>query len=169
MSASSGKAEPRKLVAIMFIAILLPTLGTGCLDGDEGDGNGNGSGSVTISLKQPFMESRSTGSENVWDATMDITKIFPREEEVGWVHVTVIIKDASGSVLLQDTPVSADSGFYGSAVEVWYVDDVGDANAADVGDAIKVTTMDQSFQGGTVLVYFRGSRAASANLPLAFT
>jgi len=72
MSASSGKVDPRKLVAIFFIAILLPSLAAGCVEEDEGDGNGNGGGSVTISLKQPFMESRSTGSENVWDASMDM-------------------------------------------------------------------------------------------------
>lgn len=167
MSAPSRRTDLRKLVAIMSIAILLQALAVGCISEDEGDGNG--SGSVTISLKQPFMESRSTGSENVWDATMDITRILPSGEEVRWVHVTVVIKDAYGSVLLPDTPVSKDSGFYGSAVEVWYVDDVGGANTADVGDAIKVTTMDQSFQGGVVIVDFRGSRAASANLPLAFT
>lgn len=165
MSAPLKTVDLRRIGAIMSIAVLLPCLAAGCISDD----GGNGTGPVTIFLEQPFMESRSTNAGNVWDATMDITKVLPADEEVDWVHVTVLIKDAFGSVLLPDTPVSKDGGLYGSAVEVWFVDDVGDANAADVGDAIKVTTMDQSYQGGLVIVNFMGSRAAAANLPLTFT
>lgn len=151
-------------MAVALVATLM-VLTTGCISEEDGDWNGP----ATFSLEQPFMESRSTNAGNVWDATMDITKVLPADEDVDWVHVTVVIKDAFGSVLLPDTPVSKDGGFYGSAVEVWFVDDVGNANAADAGDAIKVTTMDQSYQGGLVIVNFMGSRAAAANLPLAFT
>ena len=57
---------------------------------------------------------------------------------------------------------------YGNAVEVWYVDESGGRNTADVGDAVKVTSMDQSYQGASVLLYHREERVADATLPIVF-
>jgi hypothetical protein len=115
------------------------------------------------------MESRRPDGESVWDATMDITRVTPSDAQARWTSLTVVIKAVDGSVLLLETPLSKDSGTYGSAVEAWYVDDAGGRGTADVGDAVKVTSMDQSYQGATVQLIHRGTLAGSVLLPIAFT
>ena len=132
-----------------------------------GDG-GDETGPTTLSLSVPDMDRRSTDGDDVWDVTFDILKITTNEEEVSWIHMTVMVKDNSGGVLLQETPLSKDSGFYGSAVEAWYVERGGDANEADVGDAIKITSMSRMYQVGQVTIMYRGSTVATATLPLIF-
>ena len=162
MSVTFFKNHERKLEAIAILVIVLPSFAAGCIsDGDE-------TGPTTLTLSVPDMDKRPTDGGDVWDVTLDILKITTNEEEVKWIHMTVTIKDNSGGVLLQVTPLSKDSGFYGSAVEAWYVERGGDANEADVGDAIKITSMSRSYQAGQVTVLYRGSTAATATLPLIF-
>jgi hypothetical protein len=145
-----------------LIVLVLPL--SGCIDG----GNGVEEEKLTINLSMPFVEPRDPGSGTVWDATLDIYKVTPRGTEPKWTSLTMIIKGASGSVLLQATPLSKDSGLYGSAVEVWYVDEVGDASTADEGDAFKVTSMDETYEGAHIEVLHRGDRVADIVLPTDF-
>jgi hypothetical protein len=149
-------------MALAIVALVLPL--SGCLE-DEGGYEGP----FTILLAQPFMEARSEVGGNVWDATLDLNKITPPTEELRWTSLNILIKDPAGSVLLQETPLSKDSGLYGSAVEVWYVDEAGGRQTADTGDAFKITSMDQTYQGGVVQVMYRGKQAASVSLPIVFT
>ncbi len=163
MSVTFFKNHERKLEAIAILVIVLPSFVAGCIS----DG-GDETGPTTLTLSVPDMDKRPTDGGDVWDVTLDILKITTNEEEVKWIHMTVTIKDNSGGVLLQVTPLSKDSGFYGSAVEAWYVERGGDANEADVGDAIMITSMSRSYQAGQVTVLYRGSTAATATLPLIF-
>ncbi len=163
MSVSFWKRHDRKLEAITFVVILIPAFAAGCIS----DG-GDETGPTTLSLSVPDMDKRSTDGGDVWDVTLDILKIITNEEEVKWIHMTVMVKDNTGSVLLQVTPLSKDSGFYGTVAEAWYVERGGDANAADEGDAIKITSMSRMYQAGQVTVMYRGSTAASVTLPLIF-
>jgi hypothetical protein len=156
------KNHEGKLAAIAILVIVIPSFAAGCISG--GDENGP----TTLSLSVPDMDKRPTNAGDVWDVTFDILKVTTDEADVRWVHMTVMIKDSSGSVLLQETPLSKDSGFYGSAVEAWYVERGGDANAADEGDAIKITGMSRMYQVGQVTVRYRGATAATATLPLIF-
>ena len=162
MSAPFWRRHDRKLEAITFVVILIPAIAAGCLTSDEE------TGPTTFSLTAPNVTSRETNFGTVWDAVWTINKVTSDEDNVRWTHVTVTIKDSTGSVLLQDTPVSKDSGFYGSAVEVWYNDNSGDANTVDEGDGFKVTGMSRSYQGGVVQFSYRGSLAASSSLPIIF-
>ena len=137
----------------------------GCTE--EGNGNGD-SEPVTFILAAPFVDARDSVSGEVYDATMDVNKVWPSDAEAGWTQVSVVIKDAFGSLLLSDTPVSKDSGMYSDTVEVWYVDEAGDGKLVDAGDAIKITGMDESYQGARVQVLHRGDVAASLALPTDF-
>ena len=163
MSVTFFKNHDRKLEAIAILVIVLPSFAAGCIS----DG-GDETGPTTLSLSVPDMDKRSTDGDDVWDVTLDILKITTDEADVKWVHMTIMVKDNTGSVLLQETPLSKDSGFYGSAVEAWYVERGGDANAADEGDAIKITSMSRMYQAGLVTVMYRGSTAATVTLPLIF-
>lgn len=162
MSVPFLKNHEGKLATIAILVIVIPFFTAGCISG--GDENGP----TTLTLSVPDMDKRPTNAGDVWDVTFDILKVTTDEADVRWVHMTVMIKDSSGSVLLQETPLSKDSGFYGSAVEAWYVDRGGDANAADEGDAIKITGMSRMYQAGQVTVRYRGATAATATLPLIF-
>ena len=162
MSVTLFKNHDRKLEAIALLVIVLPSFVAGCIsDGDE-------TGPTTLSLSVHDPVRRSTDGDDVWDVNMEILKVTTDEAEAKWIHMTVMVKDNSGGVLLQETPLSKDSGFYGNAVEAWYVERGGDANAADAGDAIKITGMSRSYQAGQVTVLYRESTAASVTLPLIF-
>ncbi len=163
MSVTFFKNHDRKLEALAILIIVIPSFVAGCIT--EGDDE---TGPTTLSLSVPDMDRRPTDGDDVWDVTFDILKITTNEEEVRWIHMTVMVKDNSGSVLLQETPLSRDSGFYGSAVEAWFVERGGDANAADEGDGIKITSMSRTYQIGQVTVLYRGSTAATVTLPLIF-
>jgi len=163
MSVPFWKRHDRKLEAITFVVILIPAIAAGCIS----DG-GDETGPTTLTLSVPDMDKRSTDGDDVWDVTLDILKITTDEADVKWIHVTVMVKDHTGSVLLQETPLSKDSGFYGSAVEAWFVERGGDANAADEGDGIKITSMSRMYQAGLVTIRYRGSTAATVTLPLIF-
>ena len=163
MSVPFWKRHDRKLEAITFVVILIPAIAAGCINIGEEE-----TGPTTFSLTAPNVTSRETNFGTVWDAVWTINKVTSDEDNVRWTHVTVTIKDSSGTVLLQATPVSKDSGFYGSAVEVWYNDNSGDANTVDEGDGFKVTGMSRTYQGGRVLFNYRGSVAASSDLPIIF-
>jgi len=151
------------MIALMAMAMVLAAT-AGCVE-ENGDGE---VGKVTILLASPFVDARDTVSGEVYDATMDVNKITPSDTEVGWTQVTISIKDAFGSLLLADTPVSKDTGMYSDSVEVWYLDEAGGRAVADAGDAIMVTGMDQSYQGGLVEVFYRGMKAADSKLPTTF-
>ena len=146
------------MVALMAMVMVLAVT-TGCIDEN---GNG-GTGKVTLVLAMPFVDARDTVSGEVYDATMDISKVMPSDADVGWTQVTVVAHAALGSVLLTETPLSKDTGMYSDSVEAWYVDEAGGRNKADAGDAIMVTGMDQPYQGGFVQVLSRGELVASSS------
>ena len=163
MSVAFGKRHDRKTGAITVLVILIPAIATGCINLGEEE-----TGPTTFSLSAADVTVRETNAGDVWDSVWTINKVTSDEDEVRWTHVTVTIKDSGGTVLLQGTPVSKDSGFYGSAVEVWYNDNSGDANTVDEGDGFKVTGMSRTYQGGVVQFNYRGSLAASSSLPIIF-
>jgi hypothetical protein len=151
------------IIIVALVALLLPL--SGCID----DGTYDDEDKITFALQMAQVTPRDTGSERVWDAELGIMKITPKGSEVKWSSVSVLIKGSDGSVLLQETPVSTDSGTYGSAVEVWYMDSTGGRNQADAGDKLKVTGMDAGdYEGAYVEVMHRGERVASTPLPTDF-
>ncbi len=163
MSVPFWKRHDRKLEAITFVVILIPAIAAGCINLGEEE-----TGPTTFSLTDAVVTKRGTNAGDVWDAVWTINKVTSDEDNVRWTHVTVTIKDNTGTVLLQATPVSIDRGLYGSAVEVWYNDNSGDENTVNAGDGFKVTGMSRSYQGGVVQFNYRGSLAASSSLPIIF-
>jgi hypothetical protein len=164
LSSTSSIGNLRYITLIAIVALLLPL--SGCV---SDDGNGGDEGKITMILATPSTAPRDTGSETVWDSELAVNKITPKDSTVKWSSVSIVIKRYDGSVLLLDTPVSEDSGLYGSAVEVWYMDSTGERTQADAGDKLLITGMDDGeYEGATVQVLYKGTLIAQSVLPTDF-
>jgi hypothetical protein len=131
-------------------------------------------GMTTITIASPMVDSRTIGEETYWDVTLNINKITPRDENVPWEDVRVIVKSAAGSVLLTatrpswDDPAEYDDGSDGSVdVEVWYVCVDSGPNMRP-GDALKVTGMTLEYEGAYIEISRGGERIGAMTLPTNF-
>lgn len=150
------------LVAFLVIGLLLPV--TGCISSDEEKEDEK----VTFNMTMTTTAPRDTGVTTVWDATADIQKITPSGSNVPWTDVSIVVKDATGSVVLPLTTVKEDTDDYGSGVEVWYLDGTGGRDRADEGDAIKVSGLTMDHEGGQISIFFKDDRVGTMNLPTDF-
>jgi len=151
---------PRILIAVVLVAFLLPMSGcTTPIDGNDEE-------KIVMQMGSPVTVKRD--SVDIWDATSSINKITPKNSVVKWSDISLIIMDFSGSVLLMNTKPSADTGSYGDSIEVWYVDSTGEGNAADPGDEVKLTGMDDGYQGATIEIDYKGRLVGDMRLTTNF-
>lgn len=129
---------------------------------------------VTLNLASPSVETREITNITHWDAVVNINKITPSDSRVMWLSVLVIVKAADGSVLLTqtvpmpDSPASYDDATNGWVdVEIWYID-VGSDMFLDSGDAMKITGMDDGYEGAWIEFTYLGNRIGSITLPTNF-
>ncbi len=165
MKGRSGSVPISRLFVIAISIAFLISM-AGCIDDS---GNGDEEEKVTIILGVPSVSPRHTGTEMLHDAEWDVNKVTPKETKAKWSDFSLVIKAADGSVLLPSTPLTEDTGTYGSAVEVWYSDSTGGRETMDAGDAIMVTGMNAtSYEGATIQVIHKGNLAGSSLLPTDF-
>ncbi len=162
MNEPSGSRRTELLTIFALMAILLPL--SGCVEPDTGDDL-----TPTILMSIPSLTPRNDGTGEVHDATFTVTKVTPRDADLKWSDIKVLIKAADGSVLLPRTAVREDTGTYGSTVEVWYSDTTGKRSQVDAGDSILITGMKASeYQGGWVYLYHKEYRTSDSTLPTDF-
>ena len=111
----------------------------------------------------------------VYDAVLNINKITPKDDKVNWVDVRLIVKSDSGSVLQSEVSLLADvgTGAYDRAtptasMEYWYVETSTGDTKMSAGDAIKITSMPDTWEGATVILKKSGEQLASITLPTDF-
>jgi hypothetical protein len=128
----------------------------------------------TVNLASPLVTTRAISNESRWDAVIIITDISPGEGKLDWIDTLIQIKYADGSVALDPTtpPLDGeqlyDDGSDGTiTVEVWHID-TPPMNRANTGDSIKLTGLDEGYQGATVLVFRGDERIGSTILPIDF-
>ena len=153
-------------IAFMTTLLLLSTALAGCLgDGDDDDEDVI----VTITFMIPELVPRTEGQETVWDATVAVGKVSASDHgNVPWTDLWAAILDETGQVILLNSPILADGGTYGGAVEAWYIDSTGGTDTMDEGDAIRVTSLNQTHEGWTVMISSSGGQAGSFHLPSDF-
>ena len=132
---------------------------------------------VSMTMNFPDLESKSRGanSTQVWDATMDITKVIPVEYKLVWSEVHISVKSSNGSVLQSgsklapDDPATYDvNDTDGINVEFWYVETSENDTIVSSGDSVKVTGMDPAYEGATIQMVKAGELIAQVTLPTNF-
>ena len=127
---------------------------------------------VTISMASPYLEEGVRNGTSVWDATLYFNKVTPIDARVGWSSIRIMVRAPTGVVLLDRTPLVADTGTYDESspisIEVWYTETMAGGVTASAGDFIKVTGMTVAFEGAMVQFYSQGQLIGSATLPTNF-
>jgi hypothetical protein len=126
---------------------------------------------MSVYLGNPFVVDGQDNGGPHWDVTIDVYKIRPKDKRAIWTDVRIIIKSASGEVLVPasilepDAPSEYDDGLH-SPIEVqfWFIDSDGD-NTVDAGDAVKITGISPEFGGAWVILTRAGEQVSAITLP----
>jgi hypothetical protein len=109
--------------------------------------------------------------ETIFDAVLNINKITPKDDKVNWADVRIIVKSSTGSVLDAETTPLPDAAYDRTTdpqpQEFWYIETGGDLKMS-AGDAIKITGMDATYEGATVILKKAGEQIGSITLPTDF-
>ena len=171
-----GSAQAIKIVAIVVvvIVILIAVIGIISLMGLLSLYESNPPVQTVIDMQVPRVDQRQISNVTVWDATLEIDTITPRSGEVWWDNLQVSVQSREGEDLftyhrpLIDDPRSYDDAANGWVdVQVWYVS-MEDSSLVSQGDIIKITGMDERYQGGTIYIREKGSETVILTLPLDF-
>ena len=161
-------------IAIVVIFLLIVVLGViffmGFLSGIPEDNHYHDE----VILSAPKVTQRQISNVTVWDAALDINTVRPSDFEPNWSYVRIKITSRDGMTLLSivgldpDDPHSYDDASNGWVdVEAWYIDKNSNT-LLDEGDTIKLTGMDDRYQGSTVEVLRAGEQIGTLTLPLNF-
>lgn len=132
---------------------------------------------VTMTMNFPKVEGKSRGATptEVWDATLEITKVIPTTYKLVWSDVHVSIRSFNGSILESSSALEPDnSAMYdcddsdGIDVEFWYVETSASDTTVSGGDSVKVTGMSVYYEGATIQFSKAGELIASVDLPTNF-
>ena len=142
----------------------------GCTD-DDGNGGADFEDwdMMSLAVASPVVEPRDDAGTTVWDADLELRKVHNMggDEHPPWSGLRMVIKDWNGSVMLPMTALDEWNDTPGSGLGVWFQDVNGDG-LIDVGDHVRVTGMDRTFQGALVELVGGGNSLVSASLPTHF-
>ncbi len=153
-------------ISMIGFIVYVSQSGCGCYDTDEEK--------FTVQIGSPEITTRLSGEEVIWDATLPILKVTPKDEKARWTDVKVVVKSADGSVLnelsqLQPYPTDiTDSGVGDADIQLWFVDATGDG-IVSAGDKILVTCMNgRQYEGALLQLVTGGHLIGDARLPTDF-
>ncbi len=152
------------LVAMMFAIFWMGILGAMDDIPDE---------RITLNLAAPVVTQRVITNVSIWDATVEVNLVTPRNTMTLWAGVEILIfsrndMDLMRTPLLPDDPSNYDDATNGWIdVEGWYIDTSTDL-FIDEGDAIKVTGMDDRYESSTLEIIFVGDVIGTIILPTDF-
>ncbi len=130
---------------------------------------------TTVQFASPKISIRTSGEDNVWDATIHINKLTPKDERIRWSEVRVVVKSSVGSILNEGSklhrydPSAITEGDIGSAdVQFWFEDTKGDGVVGQ-GDFIMVTGMSAvQYERANVQITTGGQIIGDTSLPTVF-
>ena len=152
------------LVAMMFAIIWVGILGAIDDIPDE---------RLTLNLAAPVVTQREISNVNIWDATINVNLVTPRDAMTLWAGVEVLIFSRNGMDLTETPLLPNDPSNYDDAtngwvdVEGWYIETSPDL-FIDEGEAIKVTGMDDRYESSTLEIIFMGDVIGTIRLPTDF-
>lgn len=123
---------------------------------------------ITVQMSSPSV-SQFMRTETCWDAILNINKITPKDVKVEWEDVRLSAKSSSGAILEMGTVLAEDTGLYAdpATLEYWFIDISGDPYMG-AGDAIKITSMPDTWEGAIVDLTLDGELVATSKLPTDF-
>ena len=150
----------------MVFMVYVSRIGCGCYDPDADE--------LTVQIGSPEISTRLSGEEVIWDATLPILKVTPKDEKARWTDVKVVVKSADGSVLNELSPLQpypadiTDSGVGDACIQFWFEDATGDG-IVSAGDKILVTCMNgRQYEGALLQLVTGGRLIGDARLPTDF-
>ena len=127
-----------------------------------------------MNLASPVVNTRDIGEEVYYDAVLNVNRVTPRDSDVPFIEIGIVVRAADGSVLIPMTwpePHDVDRYDDGSDgrvdVEAWYVS-VASRNDLMPGDAFLLTGMTTAYEGATVMILMEGEQIGSIVLPTNF-
>ncbi len=129
---------------------------------------------VTVNIAVPDVQMRPIDGIDHWDALLNINKITPRDENVRWSTVAIVVISATGSTL--DGPIAMRQDWGGPyddysdgwvTVEFWFVETTGDVRMS-ASDGIRMTGLSRDYEGATIRLLRAGDTIGVIMLPLNF-
>jgi hypothetical protein len=157
------------VVGVVCLALMMGILWistyTGCGCGEE---------ATTVAIEHQELTQRPVSDDVVWDETMRVRKVTPKDDKIIWADAGVIIKGSDGNVLVYDLSILPDDpALYddGSSVpvevQIWFVEMDGNERMGS-GDLIKITGLDERYEGAQVILIKAGEWIGSITLPSQF-
>ena len=152
------------LVAMMFAIFWMGILGAMDDIPDE---------RITLNLAAPVVTQRVITNVSIWDATVEVNLVTPRNTMTLWAGLEILIFSRNGMDLMRTPLLPNDPSNYDDAtngwidVEGWYIDTSTDL-FIDEGDAIKVTGMDDRYKRSTLEIISMGGVIGTIRLPTDF-
>ena len=128
---------------------------------------------LTLNLAAPVVTQREIANVTIWDATINVNIVTPRDTMALWTGVEIFIISRNGMdlterPLLPDDPRNYDDATNGWVdVEGWYIETSLDLFIEE-GEAVKVTGMDDRYESSILEIIFMGDVIGSIMLPTDF-
>jgi hypothetical protein len=157
-----------KAPAVAVVILLIVTVMSGCLGTIEQDCECHES----MNVSSPKLKARTIGTLMLWDAEIEVYKAYPRcfQDALWWEHCSMSFVSETGEEMMPRTLVEPYPGEIGISVEVaFYIIDMDEpTGAAGRNDTIIITSLDTTFEGARLLIYFKNARAADLMFPEIF-
>jgi hypothetical protein len=141
-----GLMSGRPVVVALIIAVAM--LAAGCIDpGDPSP--------PTTKFSAPHLEARTVNNTTVWDCTFNVTRVTPENAKLSWAGVSVIVKSAQGYVLIPSAQPGVYPGHAGPSSKAYRVEISGSWLTMDVGDSIRLTSLDEGFLDAGVEIEYK--------------
>lgn len=171
-SDSGGMLRPIVIILVVILALVI--VGSAILLMGILDLVGDLPEDTVVVLGTPQVAQRQVGNVTVWDATLPVELVTPRDQEVYWDDLVIVIESREGRALLSEQIVGLDgTSPYDDAsdgwldVELWSVEGPVDG-VMGPGEALKITGMDEGYQGATLSMRLGTTVIASVDLPRNF-
>ena len=130
---------------------------------------------TTVQFRSPEISIRQSGEDIIWDATIHINKMTPKDEDIPWAKVKVSLKASDGSILNErtnlhryDPSAVTDGGTDSADVQFWFEDSIWKPKVG-AGDNIVVTGMnDEQYEGALVQLLYEEKIIGDTTLPTDF-
>ena len=126
---------------------------------------------TSYNFAKPLITNRTVDDGVVWDATMKVNKVTPRDELHAFSRIQITIEDTNRNVLDRNVKLrpydetALDDGSDGTVdVQAWYIDDVEHPKKLSPGDQIIITGMTKDYEGCLIIMDIQDNYMAASTV-----